>query len=387
MPTDRHRDLLERRGDYPILARKTYLVSNSLGAMHRGTRERLTAYADSWDRDGVVAWHEWTEHVGLVGDLVGSLIGAPPGTTVLRQNVADLLGDLASALDFTGARNRVVYSALEWPGSHYLWRAHERYGAQVVVVPGEPDGVHLSVQRLVEAIDDRTLVVPISLVLFRTATLVDVAPVIQRAHEVGALVVLDAYQAAGTVPVDVVDLGADVCVGGSVKYLSGGPGAGWMYVEPDVADRLAPASVGWFGHRAPFDFAFDDVDYAPGATRFAGGTPGVPAAYAAEPAYQAIAEIGLARIRERSVSLTQPLLEDALSRGFTVRSPQDPRQRGGHVTIDPGDAQRVSAQLIARGFVVDHRPGVGIRVAPHFYNTAEEAAAVLDEMEKIRAGS
>jgi kynureninase len=157
-----------------------------------------------------------------------------------------------------------------------------------------------------------------------------------------------------------------------------------MYVAPAMSEALRPVTAGWFGQAAPF--AFDpEIAYAPGVRRFAGGTPGVPAAYAAQPAYAALAEIGMARVRERSVSLTQPLLEGALERGFIVRSPRDAAQRGGHVTVDPGDSERVCAGLIARGIVVDHRPGVGIRISPHFYNSLDEALGVLDAISELRA--
>ena len=379
-----HEDLLALRDDYPILAKRTYLVSHSLGAMHRGARDGLSAYADTWAQDGVGAWDAWIAELARVADLVGSLIGAPPGTTVMRANVAAALGDIASAIDFSGPRNKVVYSSLEWPGSHYLWREHERYGARVVVVPGEADGVHLDVQRLVDAIDETTAVVPVSHVLFRTSTLVDVRPVVERAHAVGALVVLDCYQSVGAVPFSVTDLGVDAAVGGSVKFLCGGPGNGFLYVAPGVSDRLRPARLGWFGHARPFEFVFDTMDYAEGVHRFTGGTPNVPATYAASSSYVAIAAIGVDRIRERSLSLTQPLVEGAKERGFIVRSPLEPTQRGGHVTIDPGDGQRVHEELIAEGFSVDYRPGVGIRVGPHFYNTADECTAVLDAMARIR---
>ncbi|MDX6284996.1 MAG: kynureninase [Frankiales bacterium] len=379
-----HQDLLARRDDYPILSRRTYLVTHSLGAMHRGTRDRLAEYADVWATDGVVAWEHWIAEMARIADLVGTIIGAPPGTTVLRANVASALADLASAIDFTGRRNKVVYSALEWPGSHYLWRQHRKFGARAVVVPADSDGVGFDLQRFLRAIDADTAIVPISHVLFRTSTLVDVRSIVERAHAVGALVVLDTYQSAGTVPFSVSELDVDAAVGGSVKYLCGGPGNGYLYVAPRLVEQLRPASVGWFGHKRPFDFAFEEIEYAEGIRRFTGGTPNVPAAYAAEPAYQALVDIGIDRVRERSVSLTQPLLEGALERGFAVRSPVDPRWRGGHVTIDPGDAQRVHEELIARNFVIDHRPGVGIRVGPHFYNTAEECTALLDEMEKIR---
>ena len=380
---DVHADLLALREDYPVLAKCTYLVNNSLGAMHRRTQERLADYAELWAERGVVAWQTWIPEMRRVADLVGRIIGAPPGTTVLRQSVSDLVGAVASCIDWTGRRNRVVYSDLEWPSSHYLWTEYARHGAEVVVVPGEPGGVEVAIERLVAAIDERTAIVPISHVLFRTSTLLDVRPVAARAHEVGALVLLDAYQSAGVLPVDVVDLGVDVCLGGSVKYLCGGPGAAWMYVRPELAEQLRPAQVGWFGHARPFDFAFDAIDYAPGVQRFAGGTPGVPAAYAASAGYEAVLAVGIDRIRERSVSLTQPMLEDALARGFIVRSPYDASRRGGHVTVDPGHAQQVHDELHRRGFVVDLRPGVGIRVGPHFFNSADECAAVVEEMARI----
>lgn len=382
-----HEELLARRADYPILAEATYLANHSLGAMHRASAARLAGFADEWATRGVLAWHDWLLEMAGVADLVGRIIGAPPGTTVLRQNVADLVGTVASALEFSGRRNRVVLSDLEWPGAHYLWSQHRKYGAEVTVVASSGDGVHLDPQRLIDEIDERTVIVPISLVLFRSATIVDVGPIVERAHAVGALVLLDAYQAAGVVPVDVTRLGVDFCVGGSVKYLCGGPGAGWLYVAPGLVDDLRPAQVGWFGHRAPFDFEVAEIEYAPGVMRFAGGTPGVPAAYGARAGYEAVLDVGVARIRERSVSLTQPLLESALERGWTVRSPHDPAWRGGHVTIDPGDGQRVYEDLIARGFYVDFRPGAGIRIGPHFFNTADECAAVIDEIDRIRKAS
>jgi kynureninase len=374
-----HDDLLTRRADYPVLARSTYLASHTLGAMHRETRTRLIAYADLWAERGVVAWDEWAPEVRRVADVVGSLVGAPPGTTVMRQNVADLLGDVVSALDWRGSRNRVVTSTLEWPGSLHTWSQISRFGGEAVVVPGV--GIELDMDAMLAAIDERTLVVECSHVLFRTSTLNDVLPLIEKAHAVGALAVIDGYQAAGTVPVDVVDLGVDVYLGGSVKYLSGGPGNGWMYLRPGL--ELEPVTTGWFGQAVPFDF--DPANrFAPGVARFTGGTPGVPAHYAAAPAYEALAEIGVRRIRERSVSMTQPLLESALERGFTVRSPHDPARRGGHVTIDPGDSIRVHDELHRQGFVVDHRPDVGIRVSPHFYNSLDEAMACLDAMQAAR---
>ena len=378
-----HEDLLSWRKHYPIVDTCTYLINNSLGAMPGTVRDRLVEFADLWETRGVVAWNDWLPEMVRVADLVGAILGAPPGTTVMGQNVASLLGAVASAVDFTGTRNRVVCTELDWPGSHYLWTEHARYGSETVVVPSG-DGIGIDVHRIVEAIDERTRVVSVSAVFFKSAYVLDVAPVVAKAREVGAYVILDAYQAAGAVPLDVTALDVDFCVGGSVKWLCGGPANGWLYVAPRLADSLRPAQVGWFGHARPFGFEFDPVEYAPGVMRFAGGTPGVPAAYAAAPGYRAILDVGVDRIRERSLSLTQPLLEGALERGFTVRSPHDPARRGGHVTVDPGDSQRVHDELHRRGFVVDHRPGAGIRVAPHFYNSAEECDAILDAMAAIR---
>jgi kynureninase len=376
-----HDDLLARRDDYPILGRTTYLINNSLGAMHRETRKRLQDYADLWDTEGVVAWNTWFPEMTYVANLVGATIGAPPGTTVLRQSVADAIVAVASCFDLRERRNRVVTTAADWPGTHYFWTEHcARYGGELVVVPLEPDAVTIDVDRLVAAIDDRTLLVSVSLVQFRTSALLDITPVVEAAHRHGALVLLDAYQGAGTVPLDVSAEQVDFCVGGSVKFLCGGPGNGWLYVRPDLAETLRPAAVGWISHEKPFEFDWAQIRYAPGVMRFAGGTPNVPAAYAAAPGYQAIVDIGVQRIRERSMSLTQPLLEGALERGFTVRSPHDAARRGGHVTIDPGDGERVHDELIRRKFVVDYRPGSGLRAAPHFYNTDDECTALLDEM-------
>jgi kynureninase len=382
-----HDDLLSRRADYPILDRSTYLINNSLGAMHRDTRTRLQDFADLWDTVGVVAWETWFPEMTRVADLVGATLGAPAGTTVLRQSVADALTAVASCFDLGGRRNRIVTTQADWPGSHYFWTEQcARHGGELVVVPFDEDGLTVRTDDVVDAVDDRTLLVSVSLVQFRTSALLDLAPVVEAAHRHGALVVLDAYQAAGAVPIDVVADDVDICLGGSVKFLCGGPGNGWLYVRPDLAETLRPAAVGWISHEQPFAFEWDAIRFAPGIKRFAGGTPNVPAAYAAAPGYQAIVDVGLQRIRERSWSLTQPLLEGALERGFTVRSPHEAPRRGGHVTIDPGDAERVHHELLARGFVVDHRPGSGIRVAPHFYNTADECTAVLDEMVAVRAG-
>ncbi|MBV9872941.1 MAG: aminotransferase class V-fold PLP-dependent enzyme [Frankiaceae bacterium] len=381
-----HEDLLARRDDYPILERKAaYLINNSLGAMHRETRTRLTEFADLWDNDGVVAWSTWFPEMSRVADILGEIIGAVPGTTILRQAVADALNAVVSCVDFTPSRNRVVTTAADWPGTHYMWSEHcRRHGGELVVVPYEPDGIRIDAARVADAIDDRTAVVSVSLVQFRTAALLDIAPVRDAARRHDALLVLDAYQAVGAVPIDVAANDIDICLGGSVKFLCGGPGNGWLYVRPDLVDMLRPSAVGWISHERPFDFAWSEIAYAPGIMRFAGGTPNVPAAYAAAPGYQAIVDVGLQRVRERSQGLTQILVEGALERGLGIRTPVDAARRGAHVTVDITDAERVHEVLIDRGYVVDYRPGGGVRIGPHFFTSADECVAVLDEMVAIR---
>jgi kynureninase len=381
-----HDDLLARRVDYPILARKAaYLINNSLGAMHRDTATRLAAYAEEWDTQGVTAWTAWFAEMSRIADLVGTAIGAAAGTTILRQSVADAVNAVVSCVDFTGSRNRVVTTAADWPGTHYMWAEHcRRHGGELVVVPYDAGGLTIDPQRVADAIDARTRVVSVSLVQFRTSALLDLAPVRDAARRHDALLILDAYQAAGALPVDVAANQVDVCVGGSVKFLCGGPGNGWLYVRPEIAEALRPSAVGWISHVRPFDFEWAEIAYAPGIQRFAGGTPNVPAAYAASPGYQAIVDIGITRIRERSQALTQRLVDGALERGITVRSPVDAARRGGHVTVDITDAERVHTVLIERGYVVDYRPGGGIRIGPHFFTTEDECAGVLEEMARIR---
>ncbi len=383
-----HDQLLSRRADYPILdATSAYLINNSLGAMHRDTAARLAEYARLWATEGVVAWSTWFPEMTRVADLVGQAIGAEPGTTILRQSVSDAMIAVASCLDLAGSRNRVVTTAADWPGTHYFWTEHcRRAGAELVVVPVEPDGVTVDAQRVADAIDGRTCAVSVSLVAFRTSALLDLAPIQEAARRHEALLIVDAYQAAGALPVDVAGRGIDVCVGGSVKFLCGGPGNGWLSIRPGVVESLRPSAVGWISHRAPFDFDWDAIDYAAGVGRFAGGTPNVPAAYAASAGYQAIVEVGVDRIRERSQALTQLVVDGALACGIAVRSPLDAAQRGGHVTLDPGDAARVHEELIRRGFIVDYRPGSGIRVGPHFFTTEDECRGVIDEIEAIRNG-
>ena len=287
-------DLLAYRDRFPILAETTYLISHSLGPMPLEAKARLDGYADTWMKRGIRAWGEgWWETPLTVGDQIARLIGAPPGSTVMHQNVTIASAVVLSCFPFSGERRRIVYGEGEFPSVRYLHQAQAARGVEVAVVATEDE--------LVEGIDERTELVLLSHVLFKTGRIQDVEPVIERAHEAGAHVLLDAYQSVGCVPLDVVALGVDFATGGSVKWLCGGPGAAWLYVRPDLAERLEPTLVGWQGHADPFAFE-PELRYASGAARFLTGTPNVPALYAATAGYDIIEEIGVPPIRERSWS-------------------------------------------------------------------------------------
>jgi kynureninase len=373
-------DLAAYRDRFPILSETTYLISHSLGPMPLEAKARLDAYADTWMKRGIRAWGEgWWEMPMTVGDQIARLIGAPPGSTVMHQNVTVAAAVVLSCFPFTGERRRIVYGENEFPSVRYLHQAQAARGTEVIVVGDEDE--------LVEAIDERTQLVLISHVLFKTGRIQDVRPVIERAHEAGAHVLLDAYQSVGAVPLDVGKLGVDFATGGSVKWLCGGPGAGWLYVRPDLAERLEPTLVGWQAHAEPF--AFEPVlRFAAGAARFLTGTPNVPALYAATAGYDIVEEIGVARIRERSLELTERLIGLLDAAGYEVVSPREPERRGGTVVVRVPDAPAVHAELQRREILCDFRPDVGLRLGPHFFTTEDELEVAVAAIKELsRAGA
>lgn len=368
-------ELLEYRERFPILAETTYLINHSLGAMPLEAERRLSEYARAWATRGARAWAEgWWEMPVTVGDQIGRIIGAAPGSTVMHQNVTIAEAVVLSCFSFDGARRRLVYEAGNFPSVRYLLQAARRRGAEVDVVRDD--------RALVEALDERTLLVPTSHVLFKTGEIQDVQSIVARAHEVGAHVVLDAYQSVGTVPVDVTALGVDFAVGGSVKWLCGGPGAGWLYVRPDLADRLEPTLVGWQAHARPFAFE-PELEYARGAARFLTGTPNVPALYAATAGYDVIEEIGVGRIRENSIRQTELLIGLLENAGLDLTGPRDADRRGGTVTALTPAVEAVHAALETRGILCDFRPDVGLRLGPHFFTTDDELRFAVEQIEDI----
>ncbi|MDT7809610.1 MAG: kynureninase [Acidobacteriota bacterium] len=379
-------ELLEWRREFPILESTAYLISHSLGAMPRRTHERLQAYADTWATRGVRAWAEgWWDMPLSVGDQVASIIGAEARTVVMHQNVSVCQSVILSCFDTTPAtrRNKIVYSELEFPSVMYVYEAHARDGRFRIVKVKSDDGITAPLEATLAAIDEETLLVPLSHVLFKSASLQNARAITQRAHEVGALVVLDTYQSAGTVPFSVKDLDVDFATGGSVKWLCGGPGAGYLYVAPRLRETLEPKVTGWMAHSEPFSFEDAPIHYAEGAARFLHGSPAIPALYAAESGYKIINEVGVEKIREKNVRQTQRLINLAEAEGFRVTSPRDPNQRGGTITVAIEHAPAVTSELIRREIIVDYRPGAGIRISPHFYTKDEELDLVIGEMRRI----
>jgi kynureninase len=380
-------DLLKWRAEFPILDKTVYLISHSLGAMPRATYDRLHEYADIWATRGVRAWAEgWWNMPVSVGNEVGRIIGAQPETVVMHQNVSicqSLILSCLLPLPEHSTRRKIVYSELNFPSVMYVYEAHARaHGLRIETVKSD-DGITVPLERMLAAIDEETLLVPMSHVLFKSAFLQDARAITERAHEVGAMVVLDTYQSAGTVPFSVEDLQVDFATGGSVKWLCGGPGAGYLYVRPELIDRLEPKTTGWMAHEEPFAFA-GDLRYAPNITRFLHGSPAIPALYAARSGYEIINQIGVEKIREKSMRQTQRLIELAQEAGFRVTNPKDPAQRGGTITIWDDHAAAITKELVRREFIVDYRPGAGVRISPHFYTTDEELELVVAEMKKIR---
>ena len=381
-------DLLGYRSAFPILERTNYLISNSLGAMPCGVYDALKGYADTWARRGVRAWEErWWMLAAEVGDELGALLNAPRGSVSTHQNVTTCQAVVASCFDFSGKRNKVVYTDLNFPSVMYFWEAQRARGAHVHMVK-TVDGIHVPTERLLAAIDEQTLVVPISHVIFRSAYINDARGIIEKAHQVGAHVVLDTFQSLGTLPVDVQSLNVDFACGGVLKWLCGGPGVAYLYVRPDLGRTLQPTFTGWTAHQQPFAFEIGAIRYADPPYRFMNGTPHVPSLEAARPGIRIIHEVGVERIREKSKRQTARLIELADRHGWRVNTPRDPEKRGGTVSIDMPDSQEVCRELLRRDILVDWRPNAGVRMSPHFYNSdaeLEAAIAAIEEILKMRA--
>ena len=376
-----HDPLLAYRAEFPILERTNYLVSNSLGAMPRTVADRLAQYVDDWAELGVKAWGRgWWEMPVAVGDEIAPLIGAGSGEVVMLPNVTMAQAMVLSALEYTAPRDRIVMTAQDFPSVRYAYSSlAPRLGARVEVAPASADGLGVDMDQLMEMIDERTRLVCISHVLFRSAWVMDVERICRRAHEVGALVSLDSFHAVGVIPVDVAAIGCDFLSGGVLKWLCGGPGGCFLYTSSSIRTKVAPALTGWQAHARPFGFE-PEMEYADDAFRWLGGTPVIPALYAAAEGPKILRRVGIEAIRAKSVRQTTRLIELADRHGFPVHAPRDPARRGGTVALRVPHAYEVSQYLIARNILVDYRPEAGIRIAPHFYTADEEVERAVEEI-------
>lgn len=378
--------LLRFRAEFPILATTNYMVSNSLGAMPGSVPERLAEYAEQWATRGVRAWAQgWWEMPVTVGDEIAPIIGAGSGEVAMVPNVSIAQAQILSALDYkSDGRDTIVMTEMDFPSVRYVYdELATRLGARIVVVPSD-DGMSIDEDRLMAAIDERTRLVAISHVFFRSAYVLDAARICAHAHRMGALVSLDAYHSVGIVPVDVNAIQPDFLTGGVLKWLCGGPGGCFLWARPEVSEKTAPALTGWQAHEHPFAFE-PEMTYADGAWRWLTGTPSIPALFAAVAGPRLLREAGMRAIREKSVRQTTRLIELADARGFAVTAPRAADRRGGTVAFDVPHAREVAQALLARDVLVDYRPGAGIRVAPHFYSSDEEVESVVESIDEILA--
>ncbi|HJP61680.1 MAG TPA: aminotransferase class V-fold PLP-dependent enzyme [Gemmatimonadaceae bacterium] len=385
---ERDDPLLAFREEFPILAKTNYLVSNSLGPMPRTVPEKLAEYARDWGELGVKAWNRgWWECPVEVGNEIAPLINAGAGEIVMMPNVTIAQTAVLSAMDFSKGRDTVVMTDLDFPSVRYAYaEMAQRLGARVVSVQSD-DGIGIDLERLLAAIDERTCLVAVSHVLFRSAYLMDADAICERAHQMGALVSLDSFHAVGIVPVDVNRSKADFLTGGVLKWLCGGPGACFLYVNPQVRDRLKPALTGWQAHARPFAFE-ETMEYTSGPFRWLNGTPVIPALYVSAEGPRIIRRAGMEAIRTKSLRLTARLIELADARGYKVTAARDPERRGGTVAIDVPHGYEVVQVLLSQDILVDYRVGAGIRIAPHFFTKDEEVEQVVHEIDRcLESGS
>ena len=387
MPDPVAESLLEYRKQFPALEECVHFISHSLGCVPAQAENDLREFFEIWRTKSITAWSEWLPEVDRAAERICKIISAPAGTVAMNQNVSTIMAVIASCFDYTPERNKVVYEAMQFPTVSYVWQAEQRRGAQCVLVPAAADGISIDTDAMCAAIDEHTLLVPISHVVFSSAYIQDVKRICARAKEVGAHVVLDCYQSIGAVPIDVADLGVAFACGGSVKYVCGGPGAAWLYVRKDLIEKFAPRVTGWFGNEAPFAFTMPDQSYAETVWRYMGGTPAIAGLYQSRAGQKIIGEIGARKIREKSLVMTQACIDWVDELGMKLNSPRRAEIRGGSVVFDFVGSADVCRELNRRKFFCDHRPGVGLRIAPHFYTKPEEITLFFGELKKIRGGA
>jgi len=362
------------RAEFPILSRRTYLNSCSLGALSHRALARVSEFHEEWHTWGAAAWYEqWTSRLLELRRGVARLVHGTEAEIALTASVSAALSTVASAVDYRH-RPRVVISELDFPTLGYQWMV--RPDVEVVRVPSD-DGATIDPGRFADAVTDRTAIVATSHVFFSTGAIQDLAALGRIAHDRGALFVVDAYQSAGQVPIDVREAGADILITGPLKWLLGGPGLAYLYVRAQLIEQLVPTIAGWFGAEQQFAFDITRFEFRHDARRFELGTPALPTVHAALGGHSIIEEVGVGAIRERNALLTERLIDGVRRHGFVIRCAAQPAQRSAIVMIGHDDPAGTVERLARHGIIVDWRPG-HVRVSPHFYNTEAEIDAVIE---------
>lgn len=380
-----HTDLIAYREQFPILQRKVYLNSCSLGPLSQRGMAGMAHFQEQWNEHGAQAWYStWMGELAAVREKVARLIGAQPHEIAIAPSVSLALSEIATGLDL-GERNRVVLADMDFPTLAYQWLAKQRLGMDVAFVES-PDRITLPAERFAKAIDERTGLVATSRVFYLSGYIQDVHTLAETAHRQGALLLVDDYQGTGQVPLDVKALDVDFLVTGTLKWLMGGPGVAFIYVREELIPRLQPTITGWFGSRDQFQFRTTDFAYREDAARLEAGTPPMAAIYAASAGLDIVLEIGVERIRERTRWLADDLVHRVREHGWELRSPSDGSQRSSIVLLAIEQPEEIVHGLTERGIIVDSRPGL-LRISPSFYNTVEEngiVVAAIDELLRQR---
>ena len=382
----KHSTHIQLREHFPILGETTYLISNSLGAMPREVAARQQDYCTTWQTRGVRAWHEgWWEMPLTVGDLVAPLIGAAPGSVAMQPNVTLATAIFLSAIDYPEAKSGLVTTAHDFPSVRYLLEGERDKGAEIRVV-GDLARIEVGMDELIGRIDDSTRLVVVSHVLFRTATVLDVAELARHCRHHDAILLVDVYQSAGIMEVDLQAWGVHAAVGGCLKWLCGGPGNAFLWIDEELSRQLRPRLTGWQSHQEPFAFEENHRPVEHGAARWLTGTPAIAALEACRPGLEILGSLDMSEVRARSLHLTGQLIEQALAAGFEVHSPREPERRGGTITVAHPRSQELSVGLLERDILCDYRPQAGIRLSPHFYTLEDEISFAIDTLSELRDG-
>jgi kynureninase len=381
------RALIDYRDEFPVLSRKTYLISASLGPVSDRSRRGLEAYMDAWAEKGAPD-HVWLEDIfpamAALKASFAALGGCDADEVAISTNVSVALATVASALDLRGERNRIVLSELDFPTDGHVWLAWARATGAEVVWLRSPDGLTIPLEAYDAAIDERTAVVMVNRVLYRSSAIVDAKAVCAMARARGALSFVDDYHGIGIVPLDLHDLGCDLYVAGTLKWLCGGPGMVFLFARRDLLPSLEPTVTGWFATAEPFSFDAQHLAYHPSARRLEHGTPPAPVFFIAQGGLDIIIEVGVERIRRRQGELTDHVIERADASGLPVRTPRDRAARGGVVNIGVGpEAEKICRALLDRDVCTDFR-GDGLRISPHFFNTEDDVDRCFEELATLR---